>query len=141
MPVWTKSLAGLVLVTSTGLLLDRVLRYEGMSSRELLFFSDLLVGLVAAVLVYTSAVFADRKERAIAGRVKVIAEMNHHVRNALQVIVYHASSREDEKEIAAITESVKRISWALREILPQMPDFGDDPTEHGSKPRFPKLES
>jgi hypothetical protein len=43
--------------------------------------------------------------------------MNHHVRNALQTIAYSPYT-EQEKQIRMIAESVSRIEWALREVLP-----------------------
>jgi hypothetical protein len=43
--------------------------------------------------------------------------MNHHVRNALQAISYSPYA-EHEKQMKLIAESVSRIEWALREILP-----------------------
>jgi ABC-type multidrug transport system fused ATPase/permease subunit len=121
MRAWMKSLLSLVLVTLTGYLLDRLLRYEGVPGRDLLFLSDFLVGLVAAILVFVMSEFENRKRKAVAERLKVIAEMNHHIRNALQVIAYQSSFREDKKEIGSIDDAVNRISWALRELLPQLP--------------------
>jgi hypothetical protein len=121
MRAWMKSLLSLGLVTLTGYLLDRVLRYEGVPGRDLFIFSDFLVGVVAAILVYVMAEFDDRKQKAIAERLKVIADMNHHIRNALQVISYQSSFREDKKEIDAINDAVNRISWSLREVLPRLP--------------------
>jgi hypothetical protein len=121
MRVWVKVLTSLVLVTGAGYLLDRFLRYEGMPGRDLLFLSDFLVGAVAAVVVYLLAEFENRRQRAIAERLKVIADLNHHIRNALQVISYQSSFREEKESIATIDDAVKRISWALREVLPQLP--------------------
>ena len=48
-----------------------------------------------------------------------IAEMNHHTRNALQVIVNRSSqSIADSNAVEDIRQAVKRIDWCLREILP-----------------------
>jgi hypothetical protein len=44
--------------------------------------------------------------------------MNHHVRNALQVIVDSVYVHGHAQQIEEIADSVKRINWALREILP-----------------------
>jgi hypothetical protein len=43
--------------------------------------------------------------------------MNHHIRNALQVISAVASGDLTEKP-ARVQEAVRRIEWALREVLP-----------------------
>ena len=47
----------------------------------------------------------------------MIGEMNHHVRNALQVIAYAAHSMPDQEAITRINNAAERIDWALREIL------------------------
>jgi len=49
----------------------------------------------------------------------IIADMNHHTRNALQVIVSRSfQSINDSKAIEEIRQAVQRIDWCLREILP-----------------------
>ena len=116
-----KSLITLACVTIAGLIADQFLRREGISRRDLLFLSDVLVGLVAALLVFVLSVYHKHKTRIVEDRLRVIAEMNHHIRNALQVIAYHAWSAKSEQEIAAMNEAVNRITWALQEVLPQFP--------------------
>ncbi len=82
--------------------------------------ADLAVAAVAGLLVYR--VLADSRERhlAIVERLELIAEMNHHIRNALQIIAYSIRREHpgDEKAIAQVDEAVTRIEWALREVLP-----------------------
>ncbi|MBZ5507417.1 MAG: hypothetical protein LAO78_18315 [Acidobacteriia bacterium] len=121
MRTWIKAAGTLVVVTATGLALDDLLRKAGVSRRDLLFLSDFLVGCVAAGLVWVVVLFNEQKNRFITGRLKVIAEMNHHIRNALQVISFYSWTAQNEKEVASIKEAVKRITWALSEVLPQMP--------------------
>jgi len=49
----------------------------------------------------------------------VIADMNHHIRNALQVIVSRSVlSIADSAAIGDIQQAVRRIDWCLREVLP-----------------------
>lgn len=49
----------------------------------------------------------------------IIADMNHHTRNALQVIVSRSVlSMADSAAIEDIRQAVGRIDWCLREILP-----------------------
>jgi hypothetical protein len=59
-----------------------------------------------------------RRRRRIRERLEVIELMNHHVRNALQIIALSPHSKEREESLVMIRESVARIEWALREILP-----------------------
>ena len=95
------------------------------------YFSDLLLlaydarpvftVLDAAVLgLLTGAiawVYQRRQNRYLAERLEVIADMNHHVRNDLQVIQYSAYMTKDKQHIQRIEESLGRIDWALREVL------------------------
>lgn len=76
-------------------------------------FADDLLGAVIVGLI----IFLDdrRRSRYLASRLQVIALMNHHVRNALQTIKY---AHLTEQQVRLIDESVARIEWALREILP-----------------------
>ncbi|HSM86436.1 MAG TPA: hypothetical protein VLT16_09810 [Candidatus Limnocylindrales bacterium] len=122
MRLWIKALITLALVTAAGYVADRLLRQEGVPGHDLLLLSDFLVGLVAASLVAVLGLHQEQRARFVAGRLRVIAEMNHHIRNALQVIAYHSSSGRNEREIVESQEAVNRISWALREVLPQLPD-------------------
>jgi hypothetical protein len=59
-----------------------------------------------------------RRRRYLEARLKIIAEMNHHVRNALQVLSYTTMRQEDEKVRNMMHESMMRIDWALRQVLP-----------------------
>ena len=77
--------------------------------------SAIILGLLVWKLLHN--VYGAR-QRTLA-RLQVIAELNHHVRNALEVISLSAYITRDEEAIRRIMEGVNRIDWALREILPQ----------------------
>ncbi len=61
-------------------------------------------------------------------RMQTVAELNHHIRNALQVIkfwgVQHQNCRLTDEQIQLMKDSVDRIEWALREVLPRYPESG-----------------
>ena len=59
------------------------------------------------------------RRKNIAERLKMIGDLNHHVRNALQSIQLSAYSTHDQEIIASVGDSVQRIEWALREIVPE----------------------
>ena len=95
--------------------------------------SALILAILAAKLLHN--VYKAR-QHALA-RLQVIAELNHHVRNALEVISLSAYITHDEEAIRRIMEGVNRIDWALREILPQerFPlNPGDPPSPLASLP-------
>jgi two-component sensor histidine kinase len=59
-------------------------------------------------------------------KLKVIRMMNHHVRNSLQVISFASSLPQREELASRVRDSVERIEWALREVLPgQREDISD----------------
>ena len=58
-----------------------------------------------------------RQNRYLAERLEVIADMNHHVRNDLQVIQYSAYMTRNQEHIQRIEQSLGRIDWALRVVL------------------------
>jgi uncharacterized protein YmfQ (DUF2313 family) len=49
---------------------------------------------------------------------RTISELNHHIRNALQVISYASAAQTRADSMKLIGSSVERIEWALREVLP-----------------------
>jgi hypothetical protein len=79
---------------------------------------DLLIGILAGVLVFA---YERHQHKVILEKMRVISEMNHHVRNALQPIMYSPYLQEQAEQVRTIQEGTRRIEWALREVLP-----GDD---------------
>lgn len=77
--------------------------------------SALILGLLVWKLLHN----AYRARQRTLARLQVVAELNHHVRNALEIISLSAYITRDEEAIRRIMEGVNRIEWALREILPQ----------------------
>jgi hypothetical protein len=88
------------------------------------YADDLILGLFAGLLVFA---YEQRRHNAMLKRIRVIADMNHHVRNALQAITLSRYA-ENSQQIQVIDESAKRIQWALRELLPQTHEEGKVPT-------------
>jgi hypothetical protein len=79
----------------------------------LAFFDNLVMGAAAGIIV----LFYDRRrQRELDEKLRTMRLMNHHVRNALQVI--SAASCKDDADQARVRGAVERIEWALREVLP-----------------------
>jgi hypothetical protein len=76
---------------------------------------DLLIGVLAGVLVFA---YERHQHKLILEKMRVISEMNHHVRNALQPIMYSPYLKEQAEQVRTIQEGTRRIEWALREVLP-----------------------
>ncbi len=86
---------------------------------------DLLIGVLAGVLVFA---YERHQHKLILEKMRVISEMNHHVRNALQPIMYSPYLKEQADQVKVIQEGTRRIEWALREVLP-----GEDAVPPSSK--------
>ncbi|HZS27085.1 MAG TPA: hypothetical protein VFB76_07625 [Candidatus Angelobacter sp.] len=97
-----------------GVLLEGALNKFGISGTSALL-DDLLIGILAGCVVFA---YELHQHKTILRQMRVIAEMNHHVRNALQPILYSPYVSEQAEQIRIIQESTQRIQWALREVLP-----------------------
>jgi hypothetical protein len=80
--------------------------------------SNALTGVVAGAFLYVYARKEEKIKNLLQSRMVIVAEMNHHIRNALQVICYYAYRESDQRVVQMIKDSVNRIDWALREVLP-----------------------
>lgn len=115
-----KSFVALGAIALTSYFIEMHLHRKGVPGRDLILLSNVMVGLVGAALVYVLSVRERQRQLYVECRLRVIAEMNHHIRNALQVITFY--SRKGQKPEVGIVEAVDRIQWALREVLPQLPE-------------------
>jgi signal transduction histidine kinase len=78
-----------------------------------------LSAFIASCLIAKLADLNRRQRRLTMAKMQVVAEMNHHIRNALIPISLSAYVTENQQLIRVISEGVERIDWALREILPR----------------------
>src|SRR5262245_7029648 len=143
---WTKhsgSMAVLValLVSALGYVLDILLDLGGVSSAFMLLLTNTVTGIVAGGLFYQMFRHARAEREMMRARIVTIAEMNHHIRNALQVIrmliAYPPDPAQSGRQVKLINESVDRVEWALREILPKYPAGTSAPPAQESTQRLP----
>ncbi len=111
--------AVVLLVTLFGVGFDSFLARIGVNRSDILAFADGLTGFVAGILFYTLVERRRRRQREVEERLRVIADLNHHIRNALQVITYATAQNKQADSMNFVRESVDRITWALREVLPE----------------------
>ena len=96
-----------------GAVLQGVLHQRGITGLSV-YVDDLVLATLAGLVVFA---YEQRRSKEIRRKLEVISAMNHHVRNALQTITY-VPYTEQAKQILLIQQSVNRIQWALREVLP-----------------------
>jgi hypothetical protein len=92
-------------------------RTLGGKERPLRLLLNYLPGVLAGVLAVKLIHGSIQNRDGIRERLEMVAEMNHHIRNALQVIELSAHSTRNEQAIASITQAVNRIERVLREIV------------------------
>jgi hypothetical protein len=101
-----------------GGLIEMLLHGRGISFRWDLI-DNLITGILTGLIVF---LYEQRRGKDIRQRLRMIAAMNHHVRNALQSILWSPYAEDSKEQIRKVQDSVYRIEWALREILPSKSD-------------------
>lgn len=93
--------------------------------REFIPAVSLMLAGAAVALVIGASVLkilsdAHAHYEALVDRLHIIGELNHHIRNALQVIAYHnvRTPGRSEQAIEQVGEAVTRIDSVLRDMLP-----------------------
>src|SRR5690242_12654613 len=69
------------------------------SARVALEISDAITAILIAALVAHLVLLYRERQRMAESRVQRIAEMNHHVRNALQVISYWSLAEKEKRQV------------------------------------------
>jgi signal transduction histidine kinase len=87
--------------------------------------AESLSAFIVSCLIAKLAHLAQERHRLIEARMQVIAEMNHHIRNAMTSMWLTAQVNDNRQFARVISEGVNRIDWALREILPREAPLGD----------------
>jgi Tfp pilus assembly protein PilV len=109
--------AGVVAVI--GLVFEALLFGRSDDKLGILCLSNAITGIVAGALYVQSRLREWEKQQVLEERLRKIADMNHHVRNALAVVQFYGTQRGDCYATEAVAEAVKRIEWTLREVLPK----------------------
>ncbi len=109
-----------LLMSACGIALDVLLLRSHEGTGMTMIISNVLAGVIAGALVFRLLQFGRERRVRIEERLQTISDMNHHIRNALQVISFSLSSSQDKNHVAEIHDALDRIQWALREILPRV---------------------
>ena len=80
--------------------------------------ADAFAAVVIGLLVYRLLVALSERRRYTLERLQLIAVLNHHIRNSLQVIQFSAQATQHDGAIRNIDDSVQRITSVLAEIIP-----------------------
>ena len=106
-------------ISAVGVGFDRLLLQVGVSRVGVLVLSNVLTGLVAGALFLQTKIRAQERQQLLEHRLLKVAEMNHHIRNALQVMVFYRHQISDPEASSLLQKSIERIEWTLEEVLPR----------------------
>jgi hypothetical protein len=82
---------------------------------------DLVLGLIVGIV---GSLWLRRRNRQMCDKLRRIANINHLIRNELEVILYSAQGTTNSANVKHIEQSVGQISWILRELLGTNPTAG-----------------
>jgi hypothetical protein len=85
------------------------------------------VALAVSLLVFQILTDIQERYQAMLDRLRRIGELNHHIRNGLQVIAYHNVPDRSERAIQQVNAEVVRIESVLREVSAALGDHADVP--------------
>jgi hypothetical protein len=95
-------------------LVDQLSIYSGLGLVQRVA-DDFAGGIIAASIFY---LYEHRARRQFHEQLRLVDLMNHHIRNALQPLMFVPFQPEAAVQKQLVEECVEHIDWALREILP-----------------------
>jgi hypothetical protein len=110
-------LVGLSVFLTASVLHSRLFKRRVQSPTAWLLLSNATLGILSGLFAMKLMTDEIESRADIRNRLDLVAEMNHHIRNALQVIELSAHSTKNADAIASITEAVARIEKVLRELV------------------------
>jgi len=93
-----------------------------------LTLAGVAVALAVGLLVFQILTDIQQRYQAMLDRLLRVTELNHHIRNALQVIAYNNGLERSERAIQQVNAEVARIESVLREVSAALGDHADSPT-------------
>ena len=77
-----------------------------------------VIGLAFGIITFIEVQAVQQRRRKVFEYLRVVASLNHNVRNALQSIQYAAHLPTSSQNLHIINDSVRRIDETLRELFP-----------------------
>jgi hypothetical protein len=110
-----------VLVAAAVFALTQLFHWLLFATHYQLISKPLLADALSAVVIGISAIrlldAEHARRQALLDRLRMVSEMNHHIRNGLQLITLASHAVEDPLAKEAIIAAQNKIEWSLREVL------------------------
>lgn len=81
------------------------------------YLDEILVGILVALLVLALDLYHEAKLRRIRQAAQLMGQLNHYIRNSLQVILYTSSMEPGPAAQEAVRTAVRRIEWVLEKLV------------------------
>jgi hypothetical protein len=124
-----RALAGLAtgaVIFLSGGVLDWFVRRQYLL-RISLMLAGAAVALAVGLLVFQILTEVRERYQAMVDRLLRIVELNHHIRNALQVIAYYNVPERPERAVQQVNAEIVRIESVLREVSAALGEYADIP--------------
>ena len=82
----------------------------------------MVIGTAFGIITFIEVQAVQQRRRKVYEDLRVVASLNHNVRNALQSIQYAAHLSPSAENLQIINDSVRRIDDTLRELFPAIDD-------------------
>ena len=110
------ALVGVIVFAGVGFA-DWLMLDARLSPFHLMLGSDAVAALLAAGFALKLMADIYDRRQLVLRRLEMIAETNHHIRNALELIQFSAQTTQNKEVIDNISDGVDRIQWVLRELI------------------------
>jgi len=117
--IWLRAIGSGVIVFSVSLLGQWLIYNQVRGEDGLRYFGAGIAGVVTIGLTYRLQIVSRERKVNLLRRLAVLAELNHHIRNSLQVLSYQTATT-DPDTTERLRDAVERIEWVLNELLPGM---------------------
>jgi hypothetical protein len=114
---WAGAVSVGAILFLTSYLLDALLVWLGISSAKTIL-DNVTIAFIGSGAAYLWIRWEAEKRARIRERLILIAELNHHIRNALLLVGQSAVSRDQEQKLRLIDEVFARIDRVLTELVP-----------------------
>jgi len=127
------TLVGLIVTAGSAWFSRWIVEYEALNRWLWKWGHPIFMLLLVGGLVYTLLRYANDRRAANIRRFRIVAECNHHIRNALQVLTLTQGSdtQQGAREVSLIGDSVHRIELTLAEVLPGVVEGASDTKKRG----------
>lgn len=97
---------------------ELVIRFNGHGHGNIMFFADMVGGMLASIAALCIMWWARERKLRLLSKIEKVGEINHHIRNALQMIALCNHDKTNAHVYEVLHDAVERIEWTLQEYLP-----------------------